>query len=242
MEESYAARVGSGPRRGHGDATFHVTVNGWYFHAPNGSGPVWKTVFGMLRQPRIMWAALQTSRPEIGDRLAWGPEIARWSERPPAALPLARRAVRRRRGERGRRRAVRDHRRRSRAIAGDYLQSISMIAGNAWKVEGVLAGFYARHLRPALGGSHQTLVSGLEQPRPLQPYSIQSLDWFRPTFGELGMASAGPPRALRAGRGAASGPKRRAAPSSTASSSPGSTDCSPSPRSTPASARSRSRT
>ncbi len=49
-------------------------------------------------------------------------------------------------------------------VAGEYLQSISMVAGYAWKMEGVLAAFYARHLRPTLGGSHQTLVSGLEPP------------------------------------------------------------------------------
>jgi len=80
MEAAYAARVG----RYLGvvmEMPLHVTVNGWYFHAPNGSGPVWKTLFGMLRKPRIMWAALQSSsRPELGDRIAWGPEIARWQE------------------------------------------------------------------------------------------------------------------------------------------------------------------
>ena len=100
MEERYAARVGTVRSASSWTMPLHVTVNGWYFHSPNGSGPLWKSVFGMLRQPRIMWAALQTNRPEIGDRLAWGPEIAPLARRPPAALPLARRAVRRRRGDR----------------------------------------------------------------------------------------------------------------------------------------------
>ena len=117
-----------------------------------------------------------------------------------------------------------------------------MIAGNAWKVEGVLAAFYARHLRPALGGSHQTLVSGLASSRGrCSRYSIQSLDWFRPTFGELGMPAA-VPRAHSGSSRSGNGPKRHAVPTSTASASPGSTSFSRSPRSTPASVRSRWRT
>jgi pyruvate,water dikinase len=140
-----------------------------------------------------MWAALQTNRPEIGDRIAWGPEVARWQQ---DLLPRYRSLVEQcsdaveSAGDE-QLCAIVDE---LAGHAGDYLQSISMIAGNAWKVEGVLAAFYAKWLRPALGGSHQTLVSGLAEPRPLQPYSIQSLDWFRPTFGELGMP-AGVPRA-----------------------------------------------
>lgn len=190
MEEGYAARVA----RNLGVAMempLHVTINGWYFHSPNGTAPMWKLLLGMFRKPKVLWAALQSNRPEIGDRLVWGPEISRWQE---DLLPHYRSLVDRHAAtvdsaEDDELCAIIDE---IAGFAGGYLQSISMIAGNAWKVEGVLAAFYARHLRPALGGSHQTLVSGLEQPRPLEPYSIQSLDWFRPTFGELGMPGAVP--------------------------------------------------
>ena len=47
-------------------------------------------------------------------------------------------------------------------LAGEYLQSISTVGGYAWKVQGVLAAFYPRHLRPTVGGSlaaHASLVA-----------------------------------------------------------------------------------
>lgn len=170
----------------------HVTINGWYFHAPMGAGGAGRHMFGLLRRPRLLWALAQTRRPEVGDRVVFGPEAARWRD---DLLPRYRALVERHTAEVDTADdaglcaiidGVAD-------IAGEYLQSISSVGGYAWKVEGVLAGFYARHLRPTLGGSHQTLVSGLEQPRPIQPYAIQSLDWFRPTAGELGISGGVPP-------------------------------------------------
>jgi rifampicin phosphotransferase len=172
----------------------HVTINGWYFHAPMGAGGAGWALFGLLRRPRLLWALAQTGRrPEVGDRAVFGPEAARWRDdllpRYRALVELRTAAVDAADDEALC--AIIDE---IADIAGEYLQSISSVGGYAWKVEGVLAGFYARHLRPILGGSHQTLVSGLEQPRPIEPYAIQSLDWFRPTAGELGI-SGGVPRA-----------------------------------------------
>jgi phosphohistidine swiveling domain-containing protein len=169
----------------------HVTINGWYFHAPLGSGGL-RPMVGMLRRPRVLRALAQSRRPEVGDRLLFEPEIVRWRG---DLLPRYHAFVERNTA----RVEAADDEELSRIIdevaevAGEYLQSISMVAGYAWKVEGVLATFYARHLRPTLGGSHQTLVSGLEPPRPIAAYAIQSLDWFRPTAGELGISGGVPP-------------------------------------------------
>ncbi len=169
----------------------HVTINGWYYHAPMGAGGTWR-VLGLLRRPRFLWAGLQSGRrPEVGERVMIGPEAVRWRN---DLLPRYRALVERRT-------AMVDSADDAALcalvddiadIAGEYLQSISFVAGYAWKVEGVLAAFYARHLRPTLGGSHQTLVSGLGRPRPVEPHAIQSLDWFRPTAGELGISGAAP--------------------------------------------------
>jgi phosphohistidine swiveling domain-containing protein len=190
MEERYAARsrtyLGVFP-----PLPLHVTINGWYFHSPIGAGSMWRIVLGTLRNPKVLWSGLRSGRPEIGDRLVWGPEILRWrAELLPHYRSLVdRHAAAVESADDDELCAIIDE---IAGVAGEYLQSISMVAGNAWKVEGVLAGFYARHLRPTLGGSHQTLVSGLEQPRPLEPHAIQSLDWFRPTVGELGMPGSAP--------------------------------------------------
>jgi phosphohistidine swiveling domain-containing protein len=195
----------------------HVTINGWYFHSPIGNGGMSQMV-GVLRRPKLVWGMVQPTRPQVGDRLVFEPEIQRWRT---DLLPRYLALVERHEGEvdtadEPRLVALVDE---VAQVAGEYLQSISMVAGNAWKVEGVLAAFYARHLRQAVGGSHQTLVSGLEPPRPIAPYAIQSLDWFRPTAGELGI-SGGVPQAhsslveerIRAEEAcrAALGPKERA--------------------------------
>lgn len=189
MEAAYSVRsrtyLGVAP-----EPPLHVTVNGWYFHSPLGVSSMWR-LLGTLRRPRMVWAFARSGRPDVGDRLVWEPEIARWRTE---LLPRYRSLVDRHAAavegaDDVRLCAIIDD---VAGVAGEYLQSISMIAGNAWKVEGVLAAFYARHLGPTLGGSHQTLVSGLEPPRPLAPYSIQSLDWFRPTVGELGIPDATP--------------------------------------------------
>ena len=190
IEDRYAAMsrmmFGVNPR-----PPLHVTINGWYFHAPLGAGGGLGTMLGLLRRPRVAWAMAQSGRPEVGDRVVSEPEIRRWRS---DILPRYRALV-------GRHTATvetADDRALGAVvddigdIVGDYLQSVSVVGGNAWKVEGALATFYARHLRPTLGGSHQTLVSGLEQPRPVAPHAVQSLDWFRPTAGELGLSGMAP--------------------------------------------------
>jgi pyruvate,water dikinase len=195
----------------------HVTINGWYFHSPLGARGM-RPMAGILRRPEVLWAMAQIQRPEVGDRVLFEPEIQRWrSDLLPRYEALVdRHAVGVEHGGDDELCRIVDE---VAQVAGEYLQSISMVAGYAWKVEGVLATFYARHLRPTLGGSHQTLVSGLEQPRPIAPYAISSLDWFRPTAGELGI-SGGVPRAhaalveerqhLEAACRAALAPSRRA--------------------------------
>jgi rifampicin phosphotransferase len=77
-------------------------------------------------------------------------------------------------------------------LAGEYLWSLSVVGGSAWKMEGALAGFVRQHLAAAVGGGVQQLLVGLPGIQPdLPPYAVQSLDWAHPTAGELGWQ---PPR------------------------------------------------
>ncbi len=170
----------------------HVTINGWYFHTPLGAGGM-SQMIGILRRPKVLWGLAQSRRPQVADRLVFEPEIQRWRADllPRYQALVERHAAQVDAADDATLSAIIDE---VAVVAGEYLQSISMVAGNAWKVEGVLAAFYAQQLRPTLGGSHQTLVSGLEPPRPIAPYAIQSLDWYRPTAGELGI-SGGVPQA-----------------------------------------------
>jgi phosphohistidine swiveling domain-containing protein len=72
-------------------------------------------------------------------------------------------------------------------LAGEYLWSLSVVGGSAWKMEGALARFYGQHLAATVGNSVQQLLAGLPGTQPeLPPYAVQSLDWAHPTAGELG--------------------------------------------------------
>jgi hypothetical protein len=73
------------------------------------------------------------------------------------------------------------------ALAGEYLWSLSVVGGSAWKMEGVLASFYRQQLAASVGGSIQQLLVGLPGTEPdLPAHAIQSVDWYHPTAGELG--------------------------------------------------------
>jgi pyruvate,water dikinase len=65
-------------------------------------------------------------------------------------------------------------------LAGEGFAWLAALGGAAYKMEFNLAAFYRRHLRPTLGGSHLTLVTGFGTPPPDGAQAIASLDWFVP--------------------------------------------------------------
>lgn len=79
------------------------------------------------------------------------------------------------------------------SLAGRYFASLTVVAGYGWKTEIPLARFYRRHLAGLDGDGHQTLLVGLSGGSPLPSHAVSSLDWFRPTFGELGVDHGGGP-------------------------------------------------
>ena len=64
-------------------------------------------------------------------------------------------------------------------LAGEYFTSIAALAGGAFKIEIMLAGFYRRHLAGSVGG-HLPLVAGLAPPADVGPHAVVSLDWWYP--------------------------------------------------------------
>ena len=88
--------------------------------------------------------------------------------------------------------------------AGEYLFSLAIVGGSAWKIEAALTEFARRHLAGLLGSGHQALLRGLpgvEAGTP--PHAVQSADWYRPTLGELGLAGEDPDAQARLGEIAA---------------------------------------
>jgi rifampicin phosphotransferase len=71
--------------------------------------------------------------------------------------------------------------------AGEYLFSLAMVGGAAWKMEAALAKFVRRNLADRVKFGHQVLLRGLPgMDTETPPYAVQSVDWYRPTLGELG--------------------------------------------------------
>ncbi|HLL99029.1 MAG TPA: PEP-utilizing enzyme, partial [Rubrobacteraceae bacterium] len=73
--------------------------------------------------------------------------------------------------------------------AGEYLFSLAMVGGSAWKMEAALAKFVRRHLTDQVDFGHQVLLRGLPgMDTKAPPHAVQSVDWYRPTLGELRFA------------------------------------------------------
>jgi rifampicin phosphotransferase len=73
--------------------------------------------------------------------------------------------------------------------AGEYLFSLAMVGGSAWKMEAALAKFVRQHLADGLDSSYQALLRGLPGLVAGTPaHAVQSVDWYHPTLGELGFA------------------------------------------------------
>lgn len=170
---------------------YHVLVHGWYFSSPIGGGlPLRGVAKAVTRHPRQIAAlALSTNRPDLAERPFIAPVARRWQNEllpkyqclvafseaqldgaSPADLIRAIDAVA--------------------SMAGEYLWALSVVGGHAWKAEHALARFCRDHLPERAAHSHQELLLGLTvglpAPYPAAPdHAVQSLDWIRPTLGEM---------------------------------------------------------
>jgi len=77
--------------------------------------------------------------------------------------------------------------------AGEYLFSLAIVGGSAWKMEATLAKFFRRNLSDGVDFGPQVLLRGLPgTDTGMPPHAVQSVDWYRPTLGELGLAGEDP--------------------------------------------------
>lgn len=168
---------------------YHVLVNGWYFSSPIGGGVALSDAVRLLVRHPIVIATfvLSLSRPRLAERPVLAPIARRWRA---DLLPRYQRLVA----------SWQENGRVETAtppelihmidavgeIAGEYLWDFSILGGHAWKVERALAAFYRQYLSGQLALGHQELLLGLPSAFPsMPPHAVQSLDWVRPTLGEL---------------------------------------------------------
>src|SRR5918994_4915435 len=151
---------------------YHVVVNGWYYYSIN-----WLSPGVQVRNlPGMLWRLIRFPRRIAGlfpatVRHSVPPLERDWRE---DILPRYRAAV-----------AAAEGRVESVPVAelpalideladlaGEYFTSIAALAGGAFKVEIMLAGFYRRHLASSLGGSHLALVAGFAPPADAGPHAL----------------------------------------------------------------------
>lgn len=174
----------------------YAAVNGWYFNATPTPSP--RLLFRVLRDSRgrAPWflynVLIRVSRnPAAADRAALSDLDRHWRGQ---LLPAYQRQV-----EAANREV--EHATPQRLVkivddvcssAGQYLWSLAIVGGSAWKMEQALARFWRKHLAGSLadtpfgGGGPQLLLSGLPGAEPtFAPHAVLSLDWYHPTAGEI---------------------------------------------------------
>src|SRR5215211_4953391 len=73
--------------------------------------------------------------------------------------------------------------------AGVYLFSLAIVGGSAWKMEAALAKLFRRNLSEKVDFGPQVLLRGLPgTDTETPPHAVQSVDWYRPTLGDIGLA------------------------------------------------------
>ena len=170
----------------------HAMVNGWYYTAP----PRFP-LFVLLRaafQSRgrlvsfFVNALLRVwSKPELADQRLLRGLSNEWRE---STLPRYRRLVET--SEAAFDRATAEELVRwvdeIGALAGEALWSLAIVGGSAWKMEACLAKFLRRHVPGVAELGTQALLTSLpttEAASGVAPHAVQSIDWYRPTAGEL---------------------------------------------------------
>jgi len=170
----------------------HVLVNGWYFHSPVGDRGLPAFVRALLSHPRAgIGFGLARQLPRLADAVFVRAILTRWRGE---VQPRYRAAVRAAALDvptatpPGLARIVDDLAR----PAGEGVWHLVIIGGSAWRFEAALAAFCRRRLPAVLDHGHQALLAGLTRP-VVAGHAVYSIDWLRPTLGELPAGVPAPP-------------------------------------------------
>ncbi len=170
----------------------YAAINGWYYVGVPRIEPLVLLRAVVESRGAVLRFVLNAlirvgTRPEVADRALLGDLMQDWRQE---LLPRYRRLVAA--GTAGVEQAGADQLAalidEAGLTAGEYLWSLAIVGGSAWKMEGCLAKFLRDH-RVTVPGGVQVLLSGLPGAQPEVPaHAVQSVDWYHPTAGELGWA------------------------------------------------------
>ncbi|WP_432168852.1 PEP/pyruvate-binding domain-containing protein [Streptomyces sp. 1222.5] len=167
-------------------------VNGWYYHSPLGERRSVALLEGMLVNPRFACAMLAgRHRPSVSDRFVTAKETAALDHHTRRYRELLSSVTA---GfESMSELQVAEFVDRVVAVVGDYLWPMLLVGGAAWRAEQALARYYRRRLHPSLGAPYQELLVERGRSEPAPAHAVSTLDWYRPTLGEV--AESADPRA-----------------------------------------------
>jgi rifampicin phosphotransferase len=169
----------------------YTSINGWYYTSPprarslpgiflralvQGRGRVVNVLLNGVLRPR--------TDPVLADRALLGRLARHWREQ---LLPRYREIVAKyeRQVEAATAAQLQHMVDTVGTLAGEYLWSLAIVGGAAWKMEGCLATFVRKHLADELEVSVQVLLRGLPDAELTVPaHAVQSVDWYWPTAGE----------------------------------------------------------
>jgi pyruvate,water dikinase len=170
-------------------------INGWYYHSPLGDRRSSVLLRGMLTHPGFACAMLAGRRwPWITNRVVVEKEIAilesHWSRSYDAlvatfvatgfdtvpeqeVLSFVDRMI---------------------ELVSDYIWPMILIGGAAWRAEYALARYYRRNILPYLNLPYHGLLVDQHPVDVVAPHAVSTLDWYRPTLGEMLTGSDPQPR------------------------------------------------
>lgn len=168
-------------------------LHGWYYHSPLGDRRSSALLEGMLAHPGFACAMLVSRhRPSITNRIVVAKQTAalenhRLSCRALLGTVTAGFATMPER-------VVVDFVNRVIALVGDCLWPMFLVGGTAWRAEEALASYYEKAILPELDEPYHGLLVDREQAQAVAPHAVSTLDWYRPTLGEVADGSGPQPR------------------------------------------------
>ncbi|WP_405976454.1 PEP-utilizing enzyme [Streptomyces sp. NBC_00988] len=170
-------------------------VHGWYYHSPLGERRSAALLEGMLTHPVFASAMLAGRRwPSITNRIVISKETAALENN-----TLSRRALLGSvaTGFNGMsEQSVVSFINRAIELVGDYLWPMFLVGGSAWRAEQALARYYRKTLLPDLEEPYYGLLVDRTQAKHVARHSVSTLDWYRPTLGEVSDDFRPEPRSL----------------------------------------------
>jgi rifampicin phosphotransferase len=206
IEEGYLV----GMRRDAGTALQfrHAAINGWYYTAVPATSSI---PLALLRaviesRGRVLQVVLNglvrpSTQPEIADRALLRGLAGYWRDQ---LLPRYEEAIAygERKVDSARPAELEDLVDTVGCLGGEYLWSLAIVGGSAWKMEGCLAGFLRREMPRELEGGVQVLLRGLPGAElVVAAHAVQSVDWYWPTAGEQQTGHDGAQLAMAERRG-----------------------------------------